>query len=26
VTVLLSNRAFESPAPPAVMTEFWRAA
>ncbi len=26
VTVLLSNRAFESPDPPAVMKDFWRAA
>jgi CubicO group peptidase (beta-lactamase class C family) len=26
VTVLLSNRAFESPEPPAVMKAFWRAA
>ena len=25
VTVLLSNRAFESPDPPAVMKDFWRA-
>lgn len=26
VTVLLSNRSFESPEPPAVMKDFWRAA